>query len=98
MSEAESRHHRDRSHPRSFFVYRIVEREKRCSILPTAIRVSIDFKATAVGSKAGEVSVAGAAGLAGLPGVARQSARRRREFNDKKRNKEQRRRAGEQQI
>src|SRR5215469_16921685 len=76
MSEAENRHHRDRWHPRPLFIYRNVEREKRCSILPATIRVAIDFKAPAIGSEAGEVGVAGAAGLAGLPGVARQSSRR----------------------
>jgi hypothetical protein len=71
------------------FVYRIVEREKRCSILPATIRVAIDFEAPTIGRKAGKVGVAGAAGLSGLPGVARQSACRRRKLHDQECTKEQ---------
>src|SRR5262249_9100399 len=81
MREAENGHQRDRWHPRPLFIYRIVEREKRCSILPATIRVAIDFKAPTIGSEAGEVGVAGAARLAGLPGVTRQGARRRRKLD-----------------
>src|SRR5215831_16013666 len=76
MSEAGNRHHRDRWHPRPLFIYRIVKREKRCSILPATAGVAVDFEATAVGSEAGKVGMAVAAGLSCLPGVARQSTRR----------------------
>src|SRR5262252_270259 len=74
MSEAENRHHRDRWHPRPLFIYRIVKREKRCSILPATIRVAIDFKAPAIGGEAGKIGVTSAARLAGLPGIAWQGA------------------------
>jgi hypothetical protein len=71
MSEAGNRHHRDRWHPRPLFVYRIVEREKRCAVLPAAIRVAVNLETAAVRRKSGKIGVAGAAGLAGLPGKAR---------------------------
>jgi hypothetical protein len=85
MAKPNDRHHRDRRHPGLFAVLgRIVEREKRRSILPATSRVAVNFEAAAVWREAGKVGVAGTAGLAGLPGVTRQSARRRRKFDDEK--------------
>jgi hypothetical protein len=75
------------------FVYRIVEREKRRSILSATSRVAVDLETTAVWCEAGEVGMARAARLAGLPGVARQGARRRRELDNKNGSKKQGRQA-----
>jgi len=68
---------------------RIIEREKRRSILATAVGVAIDLETTAVRRQAGKVGVAGAAGLSGLPGKAWQSARRRCKFDDDENSEEQ---------
>src|SRR5262245_54556376 len=83
MSEAGNRHHRDRWHPRPLFIYRIVKREKRCSILPATIRVAVDLEAAAIRGQPRKVGVAGAAGLSSLPGVTRQGARRHRKLDYK---------------
>ena len=94
IREAGRRHHRDRWHPRPLFVYRIVEREKRCSILPATVGVAVDLEATSVRRETGKVGMAGAAGLAGLPGKARQSSGRSRKLNHQRQNHEEQDRQG----
>ena len=90
VGEADNGHHRDRRHPGLLTVLgRIIEPERVRSILTAARGVTTDLKTAAVGGKSGKVSVAGAARLASLAGIARQSARRRCKFDDDENSEEQ---------
>ena len=90
MREPDNGHHRDRRNPGLFAVLgRIVEREKRRSILAAAIRIAVDLETAAVGGETGKIGVTGAAGLTSLPGITRQSACWGGKFNDEKRSHEQ---------
>src|SRR6516165_4864068 len=90
VREAGRRHKRDRWHPRPLVVSgRIVEREKRRSILPATGGVAVDLETTAVRRQAGIVGMAGATGLAGLPGEAWQSSGRRCKLDHQESSNEQ---------
>jgi hypothetical protein len=99
VGKADDGHHRDRRHPSLFTVLgRVIEWKKGGSVLAAATGVAVNLEATAIRREAGKVSVAGAAGLSGLPGETRQSARWRRKLDYKKSSKEQGRYAEERQI
>ena len=94
VGEADDRHHRDRRHPRFFVGAGVVRREQRAAVLAAARRVAADLEKTAVRRQAGKIGVAGAARLAGLPGVARQGVRRRCVANCENTSKQKRRSCG----